>query len=554
MRINPSQAKAQIPREPKLPGQHSPGGNGDLETKQTDGAGEALNRPASESHDWLASALKSAADAIVVVTSAGLIQFVNNPAERLIGKPREQIIGFNYAEILRFEHQGTTITDNLVELATLSGAPLGLGRDITLQSFTGDLHDIDGELSADCEPNGKCGRLIFTFRNIATRKHEEQQHREQGAIRAVERVAASTAQTLNDLLTIIHGNSELLEKSPSLTPNDLALIANITYASRSLAGVVNQLSTIAGHRFATLRNLNLNTFIDRYAETRRLALRPGINLEVRLSPDSCGVCADQEQLEKVLFSILQNAQDSIVDSGTITLSVERFLIETQERLATDKKYIRVTVHDTGEGMTPETLSRIFEPFFTLRRDKGHVGLGLSLVQGIVRDNEGFLTAVSTVGSGTAISFAIPEVDLPASRSATVSPGIAGALPPKTILIVEDDHGVRLLLRKFLEQLDYNILEAEGPEDALILAELQDEPIDLLLTDVAMPNISGPELVKKFALLRPESKYLLISGFPASQLGPFSSLPEHFEFLEKPFRQTDLFAKVKRLLDQPLSNP
>jgi two-component system cell cycle sensor histidine kinase/response regulator CckA len=192
---------------------------------------------------------------------------------------------------------------------------------------------------------------------------------------------------------------------------------------------------------------------------------------------------------------------------------------------------------------------MFEPFFTTRSDTGHVGLGLSITQGIVRDYKGSLTVKTELGAGTEITFTVPTIE--ADPLAYLDPDAAASASPsvKTILVVEDDHAVRLLICKILEKNHYAVIEAEDGEDALMVAHLNEGRIDLLVSDVVMPGISGPDLVRQFAPIHPETKFLLISGLSAEKIEAASSFPRGIEFLKKPFNQKELLEHIQHLLEE-----
>lgn len=499
---------------------------------------------------WLSTALRSAADGIVIVNPEGRIQYLNPVAEHLTGCKQREAFGRNYAEVLLLEYRGAKLNDDLIGLATLNAEPLSLGRELILVSRTGRRQQVEGEISAASGDCGALGSTVFTLRDITQRKWEENQQRHEQAIRAVERLAETTAHTLNNLLTSILGNSDLLLNSRELSDEHRENARQVHTAAQNVAAVVRQLSKISRAKLVTRREVNLNELIEAYLPVLSNSLSPGIVLTPELEPAAHKVSADPEQVEQILFNLVANCRDAIPSTGQVKIVTQNVVVDASERLRTPRHFVAVRVCDNGEGMTPETSERIFEPFFTLKKDRGHVGLGLSIVQGIVRDYQGFLDVKSEVGSGTEVTFALPAIE--ADPYAYLDHGADRPAPStvKTILVVEDDHAVRQLIRKILERNEYQVIEAQDGEDALMVAELHDGRVDVLVTDVMMPGITGPDLVRQFARLHQETKFLLISGFSADKIGSRASLPAGFKFLSKPFNQSELLGQIKVLLADP----
>jgi two-component system, cell cycle sensor histidine kinase and response regulator CckA len=211
-----------------------------------------------------------------------------------------------------------------------------------------------------------------------------------------------------------------------------------------------------------------------------------------------------------------------------------------------QNFVSVKIRDTGSGMTTETAERIFEPFFTSRNDGRHAGLGLSIVQGIIRDYKGYINVQSEPGEGTEIEITLPALEDDPFAFLDSEPDDKPSTD-RTILLVEDDHAVRLLMRRILEERDYQVVEAQDGEDALLVAQLHGSRIDLLISDVEMPRLNGPELARQFAVLHPETKILLVSGYAPEKMGAASSLPRDIEFLPKPFTRSALLDRVEHFI-------
>jgi len=498
---------------------------------------------------WLSTALNSAADGIIIVDSKGSVQFINPVAEQLTGFSQDAVAGKHFSEFLVFEHYGNRLTDDLLRLATLNETPLSLGNDLVLITRMGERRALEAEIAAASESCGAFGSAVFTLRDVTQRRWEQHQDQQEFAIRAVERLAETTAHKLNNLLTRVLGNGELLLSSPGLPEEHRESITQVHNASLEIAAVVRQLSTIARKRFATRQEINVNEVVEAFVPYLAETLPPFLHLHTELDPSLPNVQADREQLEQMLFNLVQNARDATPGSGEITISTSKHVVDLAERAKVPRGYICIAVRDTGEGMDEHTVTQIFEPLFTTRNSVERAGLGLSITQGIVRDYGGFLEVKSKPGAGSEIRIGLPcmEPDPFAyldQDAASVDSGV------KTVLVVEDDHAIRLLVRKILENHKYQVIEAQDGDDALMAAQLHEGRVDLLISDILMPGISGPDLIRQFAQLHPESKFLLISGFDADKLSAFSSLPKGTDFLRKPFNQKDLLDRIEALVPPP----
>ncbi len=493
---------------------------------------------------WLYTALNTAADGIVIVDSEEKVQYLNPVAQHLTGWTLEEASGQHYRSIMPFEQDGHVVTDDLIRLAMLNEEPLSLGRELALISRDGRHQQIEAEVSAGNATSRAFGAAIFTMRDITLRSWEEKQQRQEQTIRAVERLAETTAHSLSNLLTRMLGNGDLLLHSEGLSTEQRDLVAEMNDTAQKITSVVRQLSNISRTTFVTHQELNINDAITSFLPRIESRLAPGITIECKLDPKLRNTSADPGQIEQILFSLISNAREAISSSGTITINTHNVSIEPPEGYRAARQFAAVTVRDSGEGMSKETLTKVFDPFFTTRKQDGHVGLGLSVAQGLIRDYKGFLDISSQPGSGTEVKFGIPALE--ADPFAYIDE--SQAPDKKTILVVEDDHPVRLLIRKILERHNYRVLEARDGEEALLVADLHQGHIDVVVSDVQMPRMTGPELIRQFVPLHPETKFLLISGFSSSKIAA-SSLPPDIRFLPKPFNQKALMVQIQSLLSE-----
>jgi len=281
-----------------------------------------------------------------------------------------------------------------------------------------------------------------------------------------------------------------------------------------------------------------------------------IILKLDLPPDLWQITADPSQIEQVLMNLLINARDAMPIGGTLTIRARNVPSTDLETLAqfdiTPTDCVLISVIDTGHGIEPQTLSHIFEPFFTTKPQGQGTGLGLASVYGIIKQSGGGIAVESVVNQGTVFNIVLPA-------SMETEP-IEGELLPtehvvlgghETILLVEDEAQVRFLARNALRELGYHVLEAQNGLEALVLAQQHTGTIDLLVTDVVMPQLSGRMLAKSLRLMQPQLRVLYMSGYTDDMMIRHGVIEEEIEFLAKPFSNSQLTAKVRELLDRPV---
>lgn len=281
-----------------------------------------------------------------------------------------------------------------------------------------------------------------------------------------------------------------------------------------------------------------------------------VQLITELAPDVVQVKADQGQIEQVIMNLAVNARDAMPQGGKLELRTSNFVIdETFARRypypVEVGQYLLLTVADTGIGMDLATRARIFEPFFTTKEKGKGTGLGLSTVYGVVKQSGGYIDVVSEPGAGTSFKIYLPQAKA-AEAPRTTSASITSLTGNETILLVEDEASLRKLSRDLLERSGYSVIEAESGEEALSITEQYTGRIDLLLTDVVMPGISGRVLADELLNRRTEVKVVYMSGYTGQTVGAHGVLAEGSLFLPKPFTREALAAKVREALDAKLA--
>jgi CheY-like chemotaxis protein len=280
----------------------------------------------------------------------------------------------------------------------------------------------------------------------------------------------------------------------------------------------------------------------------------GEDIELTFTPAAgpTRVKADPGQVEQVLMNLVVNARDAMPRGGRLTIAVTAADLDDayarRHPGVTPGQYVLVRVADTGCGMDRETQSRIFEPFFTTKEEGKGTGLGLSTVYGIVKQSGGHIGVTSAVGRGTTFEVYLPRVaDAPVDASSDALPAPLGQ-GSETILLVDDDEGVRSSIRDFLAMAGYTVLQASNATDAMGALQQHDGPVHLLITDVIMPGLSGRELAARIAALSPETKVLFMSGYTDDAIAQYGMLEPGAAFIQKPFSPRQFMGKLRQMLD------
>jgi nitrogen-specific signal transduction histidine kinase/ActR/RegA family two-component response regulator len=365
---------------------------------------------------------------------------------------------------------------------------------------------------------------------------------------AIGRLAGGVAHDFNNLLTAIVGHAELLKDQLEEGTPAFEDVEEIDKAASRAAGLTQQLLAFSRRQVLQLRVLDLGSVI----EGMLRMLHRLIGEDVRLAFASGGpawIKADPSQMEQVILNLVVNAHDAMPTGGTIRLETtarELGDVQADQLGIAPGHYVVLTVADTGHGMDSATRARVFEPFFTTR--KHGTGLGLSTVYGVIRQSGGLITVESQPGSGTVFTVHLPLVAPPADAGSAVS-APAPTTGSETILLVEDEDRVRNLTMKILRQRGYQVLEAPNGAAALAAERAHDGPIDLLLTDVVMPDLSGPEVARRVLERRPGIGVLFMSGYTDDAVLQHGVSSRDTAFLQKPFTPIVLTAKVRAVLDE-----
>jgi PAS domain S-box-containing protein len=399
---------------------------------------------------------------------------------------------------------------------------------------------------------GEVVGLVEFGQDITRQAELEQRLRQSRKLEAIGRLAGGIAHDFNNLLTVINGHAEILRDAEGLGEQDRADVEDVIAAGHRAADLTRQLLAFSRRQPLELTPIALNDLIERTANMLHRLIGEDVALQLRLAPDAGVVRADAAQIEQVLLNLAVNARDAMPHGGTLTLATANVRIEPPSPLledgAAEGDYVRLSVADTGVGMDATTREQIFEPFFTTKEVGRGTGLGLATVYGIIKQHEGSITVESEPGQGTTLHVLLPGVEKSERPS---RPGTGDDRPrgTETVLLVEDEHPVRVVAQRVLERAGYRVWTAEAAEEAIRMFEESGSEIDILVTDVVMPEADGNALYRQLAESRPELPVLFVSGYPGHHLDAYGVEHDRFNFLEKPFSAQALVCRVREVLDR-----
>ena len=510
-----------------------------------------------ESEEKYRSILENIQDGYIEVDLAGNFTFVNGVVCRRLGYSREELIGMNNRQYT--DETTAKKAYQLYNRVYRTGEPVrNFEEEVIRKDGTRWIYELSVSLIRN--PEGKPIGFRGISRDITERKRAEkemaalqEQLRESQKMEAIGRLAGGIAHDFNNLLTVIKGYSQLalmeLKEGDSLRGN----IEEIQKGSQRAADLTRQLLAFSRRQVMEMKVLDLNTLLRDLDKMLRRIIGEDIELTTLLANDLGRVKIDPGQIEQVIMNLAVNAKDAMPFGGKLTIETANAVLdESYARNHADVKpgrYVMFSVSDTGVGMTPEVRERLFEPFFTTKQKGRGTGLGLSTVYGIVKQSGGNIWVYSEPGHGTTFKIYLSRVDEPLEQlreKTTRGELLRGS---ETVLVVEDEEKVRKLTVGILGKQGYSVLDASQGDDALAISEKHKGPIHLILVDVVMPGISGTELTKRLAFLRPETKILYMSGYTDNAIVHHGVLEKGVNYIQKPFTIDELTRKVREALDK-----
>ncbi len=492
--------------------------------------------------------MESASQAIIAVNHKGRIEVVNNKAEELFGYGRDEMIGqpleMLLPDALREAHAG----HRKGFFARPHARPMGIGMDLAGKRKNGQQFPI--EISLNYVEVGGHPLAISFITDISERLRLEQQLRQSQKMEAIGQLAGGVAHDFNNLLTIIQGYSSM--SLDGLDPADPLRepIEEIERAAVSAAALTRQLLAFSRRQVVRPQVLNINSTIRQVEKMLRRVIGEDVDLILATGENLDAIRADPGSIEQILMNLAVNARDAMPNGGKLILETANLWLDKDyagAHLAVKTgPHAMLAVTDTGTGMTEEVRTRLFEPFFTTKPQGQGTGLGLATVYGIVQQMEGSIWVYSELGKGTTFKILFPSVETGERAEVPPMPERA-AHGEGGILLVEDEPAVRKFVRSMLEKQGYRVIEAADADDALNIVRDSAAVFDLLLTDVIMPRMNGPDLAERVTALRPGAKVLYMSGYTDRAVRLQDRLGGEANFIQKPFTPAALGQKLRELM-------
>jgi PAS domain S-box-containing protein len=480
----------------------------------------------------------------------GVITFINPEFTRLYGYTEQEVVGKTTPRVLKSGSKSPeeyasfwkTILDKRVAKEEWVNKTKD-GRLVTIENAANPILDEHGGITG----------FLAIQRDITERKVMEEQLRQSQKMEAVGQLAGGVAHDFNNLLTVITGYSQLLLDRLRSDDPLRAHVTEIKNAGDMAAQLTQQLLAFSRRQVLAPQIVDLKTVIANVEKMLRRMIGEDIALDIVPGPDVGPVKADPWQIEQVLLNLAVNARDAMPQGGKLTFEIADIELDeafTQRHAgSTPGPFVVLTVSDSGCGMDEQTKAHIFEPFFTTKEKGKGTGLGLAMVYGIVKQSGGYIVVQSELGKGTTFKIYLPRVNEPV---AVAEPHKARVKPERgceTVLLVEDEPGLRDLARTILEVSGYTVLDARSGNEALLKCKTHKGPIHLIVTDVVMPEMNGRELAERLAALHRKMKVLYMSGYTGDAIVKRGALEPGVAFLQKPFEPDALVHKVREVLDQ-----
>jgi PAS domain S-box-containing protein len=468
-----------------------------------------------------------------------------------------RVFGHRESEVLNTRHwwESQIHPEDQARAREHLAADLAAGRDFLceyrFQNSEGQyLTVLDrGRLLRDA--SGRAVRMVGVLENITALRQLEEQYLHSQRMEAVGRLAGGVAHDFNNLLTTILGYSEILEATLALSDPRRLDVAEIRKAGDRASGLTQQLLAFSRKQPVSLRVLDIRAVLSDLENMLRRLIGEDILLETRLPERPLRVRADRSQIDQLLLNVAVNARDAMPNGGALAISASEVELDdafVRGHLGSQTgRHVLIEVRDTGSGMSSETLTRIFEPFYTTKEVGKGTGLGMSIVYGIVSQNGGYVVVDSAPGKGTCVRIYLP-VSSGEPDAVSLPPTALSSRGNERVMIVEDEGALRALLRAHLKSHGYEVIEARDGQQALQVARAVAGKIDLVLTDLVMPEMGGREMADRLRGERAGVRVLYMSGYPEDRTTDHADLATSPNFLRKPFALQDLLRKVRETLD------
>ena len=475
--------------------------------------------------------------------------FANSAAEKIFWNPEGGLIGYNLQDFLS-QKDFHRIQDRTKERARTKKSSI---YELEIVNSEGAKKQLQVSVSPHLDKSGEMIGAFAVIRDITDFKNLEAQYMQAQKMESIGRLAGGLAHDFNNLLTSIIGNADLALSS--LNPHDPLYqdIIEVYQSAERASDLTRQLLAFSRKQVLEPRIVNLNTIILRMEKMLRRLISEDVSLKTKFFEDECKIKVDPGQMEQVILNLAVNARDAMPGGGTL-------LIETKTKMynaATEEKHLDLmtgshaclSISDNGTGISEQTQLHMFDPFFTTKEVGKGTGLGLSTVYGIVKQSGGQIYVYSEPGKGTTFNLYFPLV-IDQEAVGFLDPSIPN-MPRgnESVLVIEDDNAVRKMAVRVLKHQGYSVLEANSGGEALLVFERLQKQIDIIVTDVVMPNMSGPDFITRVRTIKPGVGVLFMSGYTPDFIRQEGVLGEGTPYLQKPFRPVVFAQKVREVLDE-----
>ena len=500
--------------------------------------------------ELLQSVLNNTLDAIVTIDEKGTVSMINRAGAKLFGRPESEVVGQNVNMLMpdpyHKEHDGYLANYMQTGIAKI----IGIGREVQGLRKDGSVFPLDLAVTEFRLENKRY--FVGILRDISDRKKLEAQLQQSQKMEAFGQLAGGVAHDFNNLLTVISGYANLLFAQLPASDPKTKMIDQIRLAGERAASLTRQLLAFSRRQILEPRILDVNDIVRDIEKMLRRLIGEDLSLTTVLGSNLHSVKVDPGQLGQVITNLCLNSRDAMPQGGKITIEtsdveLDESYVEKHQEVRCGQ-FVLVAISDTGCGMTPEVMARVFEPFFTTKGVGHGTGLGLAVVHGIIKQSGGSIEVYSEVGVGTTFKIYLPAIQQQTAVlfGNSMEPPLSGS---GTILLVEDEESLRELGVLILEECGYTVLEASDGEAALRIIANDPDRIDLLVTDVVMPQMGGRKLAEILREKRPELRVLFMSGYTDDAVVRHGVLQANVNFLQKPFSPSALSKRVREILDQ-----
>ena len=486
--------------------------------------------------------------AVITLDRSMRVSAWNSSAERIFGWTRQEVIGRAPFEFMMPPQSRAETTRLLASVLQAGSGREGINQNLRKD---GSLITCRWNNKVLKDPSGETAGILATGEDITHQTRLEEQFRQAQKMEAIGRLAGGVAHDFNNLLTAILGYSEMLLLEKDLSPAAAECVDGITQSAHRAATMTRQLLSFSRPQAVELRPVDVNRLLAGTTSMFERLIGENITLDLDLAEESCGVRVNTGQLEQVIMNLVVNARDAMPQGGKLTIATSRAYLEDENYPAGGESrsgwHVAVVVQDTGEGIDDETMSHLFEPFFTTKGPEKGTGLGLSTAYGIVTQSGGRISVVSSLGKGTTFTIHLPMDDNDLAPPSVSPEDERLKQGTEAVLLVEDEASLIRMFQRILSRLNYRVIEARNGIEALQVVD-SGVAIDLLITDVMMPEMGGKDLSAKVVQKRPGIKVLFISGYTDDEVFPAVIPQADRHLLVKPFTAAQFAAKIRAVLE------